>query len=385
MTYDGLKWVPSVTASYSGVSYTFSDSIVSSSLPNLSTVVISGTSKQISSSYSSGTYTLSLPESVTLTSNLTCSMVAAINGIHIGTDVILKRIAVNNSHFNGHNHTFLGSWVRTSTPSYQSGMDAPQHRLELYTWGRPAIRLSSPNVLVGEFWSNGSYLDPESNMHVVGRDETSDKYTGNFITVQSFGSASTNPRSGILFALSQSQPWQVFSHPKAGIFYDGTGFGPYRGRLIFSIRDDTVINPPSDSWVNPVDNGIMYIHPSGTVGIQKPYPTASFHVSGAMGSDLVAQAGLTSITTDASQGNVFAFTLTGSATLENPTNLIAGFKYEWIISQDASGDHSLTFGSNFKFPSGTLPILSTGSNAIDRLNSTYNGTVLLSTMDNGFE
>ena len=35
--------------------------------------------------------------------------------------------------------------------------------------------------------------------------------------------------------------------------------------------------------------------------------------------------------------------------------------------------------------SGTLPILSTGSNAIDRLNSTYNGTVLLSTMDNGFE
>jgi hypothetical protein len=83
------------------------------------------------------------------------------------------------------------------------------------------------------------------------------------------------------------------------------------------------------------------------------------------------------IATDASQGNVFTVTLGGNRTLGAPTNLGSGGTYLWIVTQDGTGSRTLAYNSAFKFPSGTVPALTTTANAIDVLSCVYNGFVLL--------
>lgn len=82
------------------------------------------------------------------------------------------------------------------------------------------------------------------------------------------------------------------------------------------------------------------------------------------------------ISTNASQGNVFTVTLFGNRTLGAPTNLQAGGTYLWIITQGSSS-RTLQYNSIFKFPNGLVPELSTAANAIDVLTCVYNGTALL--------
>ena len=71
------------------------------------------------------------------------------------------------------------------------------------------------------------------------------------------------------------------------------------------------------------------------------------------------------IATDASLGNIFTVTLGGNRTLDNPTNLVAGRTYVWVVTQDGTGSRTLAYGSNFDFPGGTAPTLSTGAADVD--------------------
>ena len=71
------------------------------------------------------------------------------------------------------------------------------------------------------------------------------------------------------------------------------------------------------------------------------------------------------IATDASLSNVFTVTLGGNRTLDNPTNLVAGRTYAWIVTQDGAGGRTLAYGSYFDFPGGTAPTLSTGIGDVD--------------------
>lgn len=84
------------------------------------------------------------------------------------------------------------------------------------------------------------------------------------------------------------------------------------------------------------------------------------------------------INTDASLSNVFTVTLTtnGPYTLANPTNLVAGGTYLWVIRQDATGSRTLAYGNLFKFPGGTAPTLTTTANAVDMISAVYDGTQL---------
>jgi hypothetical protein len=72
-----------------------------------------------------------------------------------------------------------------------------------------------------------------------------------------------------------------------------------------------------------------------------------------------------SIATDASLSNVFTVTLGGNRALANPTNLVAGRVYTWIVTQDVTGSRTLSYGSYFNFPGGTAPTLTTDANAVD--------------------
>lgn len=71
----------------------------------------------------------------------------------------------------------------------------------------------------------------------------------------------------------------------------------------------------------------------------------------------------------------FTVTLTGNATINNPTNaptLAAGqfTEFVWTITQDATGSRVPTVGSNIK----NFPTLSTTANAVDVIAGIYDGT-----------
>lgn len=66
-------------------------------------------------------------------------------------------------------------------------------------------------------------------------------------------------------------------------------------------------------------------------------------------------------------GNNYQVTLAGSRALGNPTNQVGGQGGSIFITQDATGSRLLTYGSNWKFPGGVAPVLSTAANAVDRL------------------
>lgn len=73
------------------------------------------------------------------------------------------------------------------------------------------------------------------------------------------------------------------------------------------------------------------------------------------------------VTPDFSTSNNFALTLTGAATLANPSNQVAGQSGVIFITQDATGGRTLSYGSNWKFPNATAPSLTTTANAVDVL------------------
>ena len=73
------------------------------------------------------------------------------------------------------------------------------------------------------------------------------------------------------------------------------------------------------------------------------------------------------ITPDFGANQNFTVTLGGNRTLANPTNIVAGQTGSIFVVQDATGGRTLSYGSYFKFPAATAPTLSTGANAVDRI------------------
>ncbi len=93
----------------------------------------------------------------------------------------------------------------------------------------------------------------------------------------------------------------------------------------------------------------------------------------------VAQATLVdaaTIVTDANLANGFHVTIAGNRLLDDPTDLVAGGTYLWVITQGAGGSHLLTYGALFSWPGGTPPTLSTAAGAVDLLTGYYDGTKL---------
>jgi hypothetical protein len=73
------------------------------------------------------------------------------------------------------------------------------------------------------------------------------------------------------------------------------------------------------------------------------------------------------ITPDMADSNNFTVTLGGNRTLANPSNLTAGQSGSIFIVQDGTGSRTLAYGSEYDFIGSTAPTLSTGANAVDRI------------------
>jgi hypothetical protein len=94
---------------------------------------------------------------------------------------------------------------------------------------------------------------------------------------------------------------------------------------------------------------------------------------GGGGLTVVPLAYASTLNTDASAGDIFDVTLTGAATLANPTNPVDGKTLRWRIRQDGTGSRAVTLGNKFQIPSSaTTPLpFSTAANAMDVLAATY--------------
>lgn len=103
-----------------------------------------------------------------------------------------------------------------------------------------------------------------------------------------------------------------------------------------------------------------------TLGHQQTYTKAQNH-------QIVTLVSGTTVNWDASESNLFEFTLTQDTTLANPTNLGPG-SYAFWVYQNESGGHTLDFGSNFKYQNGEKPTVTTSGNAVDIFNVLSDGT-----------
>ncbi|MDE3060249.1 MAG: DUF2793 domain-containing protein [Pseudomonadota bacterium] len=77
-------------------------------------------------------------------------------------------------------------------------------------------------------------------------------------------------------------------------------------------------------------------------------------------------------------------TLAGNRTLANPSTLMPGNAYMLIVKQDGTGSRTLAYGSTFKWPSGSAPVLSTAAGAIDMLSFACDGTNVYGSIQKGF-
>jgi hypothetical protein len=82
-------------------------------------------------------------------------------------------------------------------------------------------------------------------------------------------------------------------------------------------------------------------------------------------------------------GHIATLTLGGNRTISNPTNLKAGSAL-LILNQDATGGRTVTWGSAYKWPSGTPPALSSAANATDIITFVSDGTNLYGNILRGF-
>ena len=92
-------------------------------------------------------------------------------------------------------------------------------------------------------------------------------------------------------------------------------------------------------------------------------------------------------TPDLSLSNQQFMTLTGNVTLNNPSSLsnYVGGRFRFIIRQDATGNRTISYGANYKFPSGADTALSTAANIYDILFlEVVSSTEILCTLEKGW-
>ena len=80
------------------------------------------------------------------------------------------------------------------------------------------------------------------------------------------------------------------------------------------------------------------------------------------------------LTLDTTQSNVFTVSMTENVTTMTLNNPAQGQTVNILFTQDATGNRTIIWPADFKWPGGTAETLSTNSNAVDLLVITYLGT-----------
>ena len=92
------------------------------------------------------------------------------------------------------------------------------------------------------------------------------------------------------------------------------------------------------------------------------------YLQGNAAANIVALGNVSGSTTlNFTQGNNFSMTLTGSATLANPTGVTTGQSGVILIQENGTGGYTVAWGANWDFASATAPTLTTTANALNAL------------------
>lgn len=82
---------------------------------------------------------------------------------------------------------------------------------------------------------------------------------------------------------------------------------------------------------------------------------------------------------------VATVTLTGDWQLNNPSNKEANRTYLLFVIQDGAGGHTLTFDTDFKWPGGTAPTITSGAGAVDVITFLSDGTNMFGVYSQDFQ
>lgn len=233
-------------------------------------------------------------------------------------------------------------------------------------------------------------LIPTASATVVGIASFSPTY----FTVSGAGNVALNPSS--LPAASSSTPGVVttgtnisnssgtISIPTAtastpGIVQAGANIVSTAGVLSVPTASSSVLGVGSFSSDFTVTSGAVTLNASiALLNTQNTWQKAQSYAISALTS-------AASITPDFSLSNVFTLTAGSNFTLTNPTNVVAGTTYLIIITQDATGGRTITFGANYLFGAGAVKTLSTVAGKRDIISIVaLSSTQLLVTMQLGF-
>lgn len=93
----------------------------------------------------------------------------------------------------------------------------------------------------------------------------------------------------------------------------------------------------------------------------------------------------TTIEWDAPNNQVAVVTLGGDRILDNANGTVDGATYILRVQQDDTGSRLLTYGTDYKFPGGIAPTLTTAANSVDILTFTSNSTFMFGVMQADFK
>jgi hypothetical protein len=179
---------------------------------------------------------------------------------------------------------------------------------------------------------------------------------------------------GVLF-IGTSTERGALSGMGAGAFAYETDTGYFK----YYDTSDGWKNLPSVGNALVAGDGIRLVGSNNAVSIGTEVP-----VPGVMYSVPAVLTDASSIVVDASRSNVFTLTIGGNRTLANPSNLKTGCMYMFVITQDATGSRSLSYGSAYTFVDSVEPVLTTAAGAVDILSAYYDGSKPRCTMLNNF-
>jgi hypothetical protein len=82
----------------------------------------------------------------------------------------------------------------------------------------------------------------------------------------------------------------------------------------------------------------------------------------------------TSVTPDVTAGNIFYLNMTGNTTLSNATGTVTASRMTIIFKQGGSGGYTISYGTTYKFPNGTVAQPDATLGAISKLDCWWDST-----------
>jgi hypothetical protein len=230
-------------------------------------------------------------------------------------------------------------------------------QLNLRNGGNDIVSLTNDN---GTFSDTGIYISQDYGALY------SDAYTSVWETSPNF---ITGYLSNVGIQISNQTGDTLFS--KAGIIIGATATGSLTSATVAGGDSGantlgSIINSSNSTISSGASNTVIIGGNNITGGADNTVYVSNLEVTGQANNPVHNNGSGSTFTLDFDNSNIQTVVLTGNTTMNNPSNVKNGASYTVIVKQSAGGPYTInSWGSNFKFESGTFPGLSTGTTSVD--------------------